>query len=1021
MTNEHDGGPQRWLAGARRASRPRGEAFDASPSRQTQPAPGRSTLTEALDPAPDPAPLDVARAFDAQLEVANRQLAALEVANHAGDHHESGLAASGLRTALRIAEKVVVRIHEEREDRAAVLDHRLRGAWMAARSALAQAFTPSDAALREAVAGGQRTQWGLEVAAWHAARGGHGNTKQQPGPEADDARKEAETALDAWAGAGVSGRIFRNDTAETFIDAVTGDTVEVRTDWMLAEFESFELSTNTLMAIEREIHIQLARGVSLVIKSRARAWFHTDRLPSDVHAALHAPARLIRHQGTLFVTGDKGAHLLEAFSHPFVKEQSVAGLLGNEPMLGFETDGPQRIREAEQFYAVTVPQHDANLKAIGAILRDAAATTISLRRYIEARLAYASPSTEPISNGRHMIHRIEALTSGTWTGYEGTAVLFRLEALRVGYTKLVVAAENAKPADKDAWDHAADAARAIGGAIVGVGVAIKELVLTARDLGLWLADEVVNLLGSDLDWSAASSIGKAYQAGKSTGEIFMAVVDGLVGAWDKAIEHASNGDYSKLMNLGAELALDVAIGVATAGTAMPALAAERVGAGARLASRALALAEPVAEALARRARTTLAKLERAIDAAPAAARRAALELQDTLQGVLDGLATARHLVDAATGARMAVLDPGTIPRAIQRLRGARAMADLTGAAAKLRGSARLQGQKIATRLQKLRENPELTGAVDMLARRIAKDEDKAKLFAALDRMLDAWPARTDHELLARVMRRAAGPAVDMVKFLNEVTWAMGHKGLSPAAREGLIRHAVRRKKPLDLCWLRELTELPDPMLEFMALDPATHWHELMKVSTKPSDYFSSRVKKLLGPNDYARAAGKLRGIAGELVFVVEGIELPGGLKIVGRQVKAGSRTIDFMLQDAQGKQAMLEVKAWSRKTWQRELAVNPLNLPARSAANRMIEQLQAARATGRAVYLAVPDAIGEDVGRLRHLLDQHHLKGVKITPFPETKLQRVAAKLRAGLALASGVALAITDQAAKDYVEQENR
>ena len=84
----------------------------------------------------------------------------------------------------------------------------------------------------------------------------------------------------------------------------------------------------------------------------------------------------------------------------------------------------------------------------------------------------------------------------------------------------------------------------------------------------------------------------------------------------------------------------------------------------------------------------------------------------------------------------------------------------------------------------------------------------------------------------------------------------------------------------------------------------------------------------------------------------------------------------------------------------------------------VIKQLQAARATGRAVYIAVPDTIGENVGRLRKLLDEHDLRAVKIIPFPEGKLQGVAAKLRAGLALASGVALAITDQAMESHEEE---
>jgi hypothetical protein len=830
---------------------------------------------------------------------------------------------------------------------------------------------------------------------------GRKGAKQEVAPQPEDAGKPAGAALTAWAGAGAIGQIFQSDTVEAFVDDTTGDSVEVRTDWMLAGFESFELQTNTLLAVEREIHIQLARGVSLLARSRARAWFHADRLPNDVHAALHAPARLIKHDGSILVTDDQGVHLLASLPHPFAAEQSVAGMLDREPMLGVSTDGPRRIREAEQFAAVTVPQHAANLEQLAAIQRDAPRVALGLMGYAQAKIAYESPDPEPLAIGRHLIARIEALTSGTWTGHEGTAALFWLQKLWLHFGNLVAAGERARPADKDAWDHAADAARSIGKAIVGVGAAMKELALTARDLGLWLADELANVFG-------ASTIGKAYESGKSTGEIFTALVNGIIDAWHKAIEHAGNGDYSKLMDLGAELALDVAIGVATAGAATPALAAKRAGTGAQVAGRALALAEHAAEALAQRTRATLAKLERSIDAAPAAARRAALDLQDTLQGLLEGLTQAQRVVDTGTGARMVMPDPGAIPRAIQRVRTERALASVKSAAAGMRG-----GRSVHQKLQQLAGEPKMGGAIDAVARRITTSKDKARLVGALDRVLGAWPAALDSEVRARVLRRAAS-AVDPVKYLDDVTWALGHKGLMQPAREGLVRHAVRPKDPLDLRWLREMTELPDHMLDFMALDPATHWKELMKVSTRPSDRFPSSAKKLLTPDDYARAAGKLRGIAGELTVYVEGIELPGGLKIVARQVDAkGNKKIDFGLENARGEKAKLEVKAWSRKTWERELPKlrDPKNVPPGSMAGRMIEQLRAAMAPGERVYLAVPDAIGDDLlAALRRSLGRRGLRKVEVLTFSESKLKSNFTRLKAGLALASGVTLAMADQ-----------
>jgi hypothetical protein len=821
-------------------------------------------------------------------------------------------------------------------------------------------------------------------------------------------------AIGAWAGAGASGQIFRNDTVEAYVDGATGDSVEVRTDWMLAEFESFELKTNALLAVEREIHIRLARGASLLAKSRARAWFHADRLPNDIHAALYAPTRLIKHDGSIFVVDDKGVHLLAALPPPLVQEQSVAGLLGDAPLLGFETDGPRRIREAERFATVTVPQQEANREQIAAIQRDAPRAALDLTRYIKAKLDHESPQAEPLAIGRHMIARIEALTSGTWTGYEGAHVLFWLQEIRAGFTKLVVSAERAKPAEKDGWDHAADAARAIGKAIVGVGAAVKELALTARDLGLWLADELANLFGRDIEWSAGSSIGKAYESGKSTGEIFRAMVDGIVDAWDKAIEHAANGDYSKLMDLGAELALDIAIGVATSGAATPAVAAERAGAGAQRAARALALTEQAAESLATRARATLAKARRAIDAAPERARRAALDLQDALQGLLEGLTQARRVANTGTGVRMVELDPGAIPRAIQRVRGARAMASAETAVNKLGGTARQQGRSVLEKLRPLADQPKMSNAIHAVAGQIADGKDKAKLVAALDRVLGTWPRGLDSEVLARVLRIAG--AADPVRYLDDATWVLSHKGLTQAAREGLMRHAARHKDPLDLRWLRELTELPDDMLEFMALDPATHWKELMKVSTRPSDRFPSSAKKLLSREDYARAAAKLRGIAGELTVAVEGIELPGGLKIVARQVDAkGNRKIDFGLQNARGEKAKLEVKAWSRKTWERELRnlADPKKVPPGSMAERMIDQLQAAGAPGEHVYLAVPDAIGDLVGALERAWPKFRLRDVTVLTFPESKLKNNFTRLKAGLALASGVSLAMADQLAE--------
>ncbi len=114
----------------------------------------------------------------------------------------------------------------------------------------------------------------------------------------------------------------------------------------------------------------------------------------------------------------------------------------------------------------------------------------------------------------------------------------------------------------------------------------------------------------------------------------------------------------------------------------------------------------------------------------------------------------------------------------------------------------------------------------------------------------------------------------------------------------------------------------------------------MKVSRSPSDYFPSSVKKLLESGDYEKAAANLRGVAGEMIFVIDEHELPGGLKIVSRQVDAGGKKIDFGVQDAAGNPAKLEVKAWNQKRWQREL---DLNQSAKVAMSRPVLKLGGGR------------------------------------------------------------------------------
>jgi hypothetical protein len=203
----------------------------------------------------------------------------------------------------------------------------------------------------------------------------------------------------------------------------------------------------------------------------------------------------------------------------------------------------------------------------------------------------------------------------------------------------------------------------------------------------------------------------------------------------------------------------------------------------------------------------------------------------------------------------------------------------------------------------------------------------------------------------------------------------------------------------------------------MALDPATNWKTYMKVSKKPSDHFPSALKKTLTNADYKAANAKLRGVAGELMFIIEDVELPGGLKIVARQVDAAGKVIDFGLVDASGARALLEVKTWSAKTWARELAAASADRPKKMFLN-MVAQLSAAKSTGQPVYLAVSNALGSDVKLLTGLLARHRIRGVTVVTVPEAKLTEISRTLRKGLAVAgAGSVLVAADQLDVDDVD----
>jgi hypothetical protein len=50
-------------------------------------------------------------------------------------------------------------------------------------------------------------------------------------------------ALGDWAGPGKTGKVFQTEGVESWVDPTTGDSVEVETQWTLAEHAQIELKT----------------------------------------------------------------------------------------------------------------------------------------------------------------------------------------------------------------------------------------------------------------------------------------------------------------------------------------------------------------------------------------------------------------------------------------------------------------------------------------------------------------------------------------------------------------------------------------------------------------------------------------------------------------------------------------------------------------------------------------------------------------------------------------------------------
>jgi hypothetical protein len=224
-----------------------------------------------------------------------------------------------------------------------------------------------------------------------------------------------------------------------------------------------------------------------------------------------------------------------------------------------------------------------------------------------------------------------------------------------------------------------------------------------------------------------------------------------------------------------------------------------------------------------------------------------------------------------------------------------------------------------------------------------------------------------------IMERSLSPEVgDPAKFLADAKWLADRSEL-PEARANLLDSASRGM--LDLEWLRTLTDLSPAELDALGARSNVAWNKMQIASEYEARRVAGMDRDNMSPSEKrqqtidAKEAGRankavnpsIRGVAGELE--AKKIAMPGDFKIVSRGApEADGLEPDYLLQDPQGREADLEVKANAPDTFKEQLTAAQKGQPDEGI-QRMIKQLKASRertdpkGRPRKSYLAVSDEL----------------------------------------------------------------
>lgn len=747
--------------------------------------------------------------------------------------------------------------------------------------------------------------------------------------------------------------------------------------------------------------------MTAVMTTRSHARIHNDtgHAVSNIRALVHSPTSAASNDGELDLQIKYGTSYIiqrnpSLPATPVVTQAgtsgpSIADLCAPFPLISFDSTPQQKLDQlilvADD--SVKGARQDFWIDDITPAIAEHIAKLHELQHHIEnyedRDASILNVAEEDLQRLREELDLLEARAAA---GDHDPQAKERLARVRAMYAQLekawASAAEaNRHPPQKSLSDHYLDAQMAGVHAVKGVVDGVIEIGKMGADVARKGLDEVVQHTSDyQLDWEPYSAIGKAKVAGKANSEIAIAMWDGLVDQVSTAVEHARQGDFSKLDDLAADITVAIATmgesAVTKAGTV--AKGAAKVGAEARdLLTGAAKIGE---------------RLEALKGVVKAALKDAPIDAKAWAKAKLDGISDA---IDGVKG----LFEPEAVTtnglpspeKFTGIMRESSASESIDAAMTKLgkregikgaRGKDRVDVSEMGERLKKLAD-PEVA---EKVARRMANVRDAKAYVKAVEKMLGT-PRKVGKENLAAILEESTTRTADKgAEYLENVYKIVEKDGLKPEARRALIEKIVDKNGPDLAGWISK-TDLTAGELNYLAMDPTTNWRSFMKVSAETSDDFPQSLgKRGLSDGAYADMEMKARGVAAEMVVDDGALK---GFKLKERQIDVGdARDIDFSGTDPSGAECLVEVKSAQEATWERELRDADAALAdTKSVLYRLHKQLRAAESSGKRIYLAVTDALPEDL--LADLKDFAKQRGVTdVLTIKESEIKATANALK---------------------------